>query len=210
MKKNRPILSILLLIIIFILISVAFLFLRLRGSTIILDAKEDIMPNQEIIFFRQDDERWADEALGSSAYTLKKSGCLICCIASALSMSGIEQTPDTLNDQFTFQNVYDSEGNILWEKLRETGNYEADVYNYVTTELLTDILKNGNYPIVRVRMHGLGNFHYVLVVKAESGKFYCMDPLKDGLTPLSKYGNRIYAIRCVYPAGKNSFLTTDS
>ena len=196
-KRNHPIISILLLIMMLFLILAAFLFLRLRGGTIIPDAKEDIIPSQEIIFFRQDDERWADEVLGSSAYTLKKSGCLVCCIASALSMSGTEQTPSTLNDQFTFQNVYDSEGNILWEKLRETGNYEADVYNYVAAELLTDILKNGNYPIVRVRMHGLGNFHYILVVKAENGKFYCMDPLKDGLTPLSKYGNRIYAIRCV-------------
>lgn len=51
MKKNRPILSILLLIIIFILISVAFLFLRLRGSTIILDAKEDIIPFQAVCVF---------------------------------------------------------------------------------------------------------------------------------------------------------------
>lgn len=32
----------------------------------------------------------------------------------------------------------------------------------------------------------------------ENGTFYCMDPLRDSLTPLSRYGNRVYAVRCVY------------
>ena len=87
----------------------------------------------------------------------------------------------------------------MWEKLRSTGEYEADVFSEVTSELLMKCLKDGKYPIVRVRMYGLGNFHYVLIVKAEDGEFYCMDPLKDGLIPLSDYGNRVYAVRCVYP-----------
>ena len=114
-------------------------------------------------------------------------------------MMGEESTPRALNEEFAAQNVYDGEGNLLWERLRKTGKYEADVFAEVTEELLTECLKDGKYLIARVRTGGLFKFHYVLIVKAEDGMFYCMDPLKDGLTPLSQYGNRIYAVRCVYP-----------
>lgn len=102
-----------------------------------------------------------------------------------------EETPLTLNEQFSEENVYDMEGNILWDHLRKAGNYEVDVLSEVSSDLLTGYLKEGKYPIARVRVRGIGNFHYVLIVKAEDEEFYCMDPLKDGLISLSGYGNRI-------------------
>lgn len=175
-----------------------FMQLRFRGS-VAVHAGETILSGGETIFYRQDDERWAAEAMGSSVYTLGSSGCLVSSIASALSMMGDEKTPYDLNELFSQQDVYDAEGNLLWDALRNTGKYEAEVYGSVTEELLPDLLKEGKYPIVRVRMYGLGNFHYVLVVKAEAGEYYCVDPLEDGLVPLSRYGNRVYAVRCVYP-----------
>ena len=57
-----------------------------------------------------------------------------------------------------------------------------------------------NLSIVRVRVKGLGNFHYVLLVKCQDGQFWCMDPLhaEEELVPLSAFGNRIYAIRYLY------------
>lgn len=125
---------------------------------------------------------------------MEKSRCLVCCIASAVSMMGEEKTPHTLNVEFSGQQVFDGEGNLLWEKLRSIGEYEADVFGEVTSGLLMKCLKEGKYPIVRVRMYGWGNLHYVLIVKAENGKFYCMDPLQDGLTSLSLYGSRVYAV----------------
>lgn len=180
-------------------LAAAFCVLRFRGS-IVVNAGEDVIPDKDVVFFRQDDERWAKETLGDSEYTMEKSGCLVCCIASVVSMMTEEEnTPYTLNEEFSGQQVFDGEGNLLWEKLRGTGKYEADVFGEVTSELLTECLKDGKYPIVRVRMNGLGNFHYVLIVMAQNGRFYCMDPLRDGLTPLSRYGNRVYAVRCVYP-----------
>lgn len=182
---------------ILLLAGVAFITLRFRGSKVI-HAKEDVLPGKEVVFYRQDDDRWAEENLGESSYTLKSSGCLVCCIASAVSMMDEkEETPLMLNEQFSVENVYDAEGNILWGNLRKSGNYEVDVLSEVSGDLLTEYLKEGKYPVVRVRMHGIGNFHYVLIVKAENGEFYCMDPLQDGLVSLAEYANRIYAIRCV-------------
>lgn len=59
------------------------------------------------------------------------------------------------------------------------------------------LLQDGIYPIVRVRMKGSGNFHFVLIVKSERGKFWCMDPMvqTDSLVSLEEFGNRIYAVR---------------
>lgn len=200
MKRKKA--GLLIVILLFLLlIAAVFIFARFRGA-VVVHANKDVIPEQEVVFYRQDDERWAQETLGSSKYTMEGSGCLVCCIASAISMTGGEITPEVLNDKFFAQNVYDAEGNVVWNSLQNAGEYQAEVFGEISNGILEEYLKNGCYPIARVRMHGVGNFHYVLIVKAESGMFYCMDPLRDGLVPLSKYGNRIYAVRCVYPAGE--------
>lgn len=176
----------------------AFVILRFRNG-VRIEARQEIMTVADIICYRQDDVRWGDDRLGESRFTLRSSGCLVSCMASALSMGrGKEETPETLNEKFTAGRVYDGEGNIQWERLRELGDYQADVYQEVSAELVDACLSEGKYPIVRVRVHGIGSFHFVLVVGAENGEYLCMDPLQDGITRLRDYGNRIYAIRCVY------------
>ncbi len=181
-----------------VLAAAAFAALRLRGGSFV-SAARDCAPAEEIVFYRQDDVRWAAEKLGESRFSMETSGCLVCCIASALAMSGEEDTPLTLNRTLSRCSAYDSEGNLLWGKLAEAGDYTVEVCGRVSEEFLLQCLQDGKYPIVRVRVHGLGNFHYVLVVEARGGKFYCMDPLREGLCSLADYGNRVYAVRCVSP-----------
>lgn len=200
--KRKSILFVILLLIILCVAAIFITFLRFRGSKVINVSKEavDIIPCEDIVLFRQDDERWAEDKLGSSDYFMKKSGCLVTCIAAALSMSGETVTPESLNELFSSGGVYDSEGNLQWENLRQLdgGNtFDAEVYTAVSEDILQDCLEQGKFPIARVRMRGIGNFHYVLIVKLEDGKYFCMDPLEDELRPLSHYGNRVYAIRCV-------------
>ena len=199
-RKN--ILFAILLLIFLCLAASFFAFLRFRGSKVIKVSREamNITPCEDIVLFRQDDERWAEEKLGDSDYSMQKSGCLVTCIAAALSMSGETVTPESLNELFSSGSVYDSEGNLQWETLRQLdgGNsFDVEVYPAVSEEILQDCLERGKFPIARVRMRGIGNFHYVLIVKLEDGIYYCMDPLEDELQPLSHYGNRVYAIRCV-------------
>lgn len=110
----------------------------------------------------------------------------------------MEETPSTLNTRLSFDGVYDSEGNMQWESLRQSTGYQVDLPLDISADVIDSYLSQGIYPIVRVRMYGLGNTHYVLIVKAENGRYWCMDPLKDELTELSDYGSRIYAVRCVY------------
>lgn len=180
-----------------VLAAAVFLALRFRGS-ITVHAGEEIEPGAEIAFFRQDDERWAQERLGDSDYTIKSSGCLVCCITSALVMGGeAQETPYEVNRRFSRQGVYDSQGNILWDNLRRSGGYEVEVFDTADEKLLLECLRKGKYPIVRVRVNAIGNFHYVLITGARGGEFYCMDPMKDGERSLAEYGNRIYAVRLV-------------
>lgn len=182
-----------------VLAAAVFFALRVRGS-VAVHAEKEIMPDGETAYFRQDDERWAEERLGNSRYTMKNSGCLVCCITSAIVMGGeTGETPFTVNERFTRQGAYDSEGNILWDNLRNIGGYEVEVFDRADEELLLKCLGEGKYPIVRVRVNGVGNFHYVLITGARDGGFYCMDPMKDGERSLSEYGNRIYAARTVRP-----------
>lgn len=200
--KNKNLFAVIMLFVFFCLGIAAFCFLRFRGSEIISVPRgtENILPCENTVFFRQDDERWAEDKLGSSVYSMKKSGCLVTCIAAADAMGSRDVSPGSLNATFSSGNVYDAEGNLQWGKLAQLDGgetYEVEVFNSVSEDILRYCLNQGKFPIVRVRMSGVGNFHYVLVVKLEEGKYYCMDPLENNLQPLSHYGNRVYAIRCV-------------
>lgn len=180
-----------------ILVAAAIPKLRFRGS-VTVHAGEEIEPGAEIAFFRQDDERWAQERLGDSDFTMKSSGCLVCCITSALVMGGkIQETPYEVNRRFSQQGVYDTQGNIVWDHLRRSEGCEVEVFGAGDGKLLSECLRDGKYPIVRVRVNATGSFHYVLITGARGGVFYCMDPMKDGERSLAEYGNRIYAVRLV-------------
>lgn len=183
----------------FCLILIGLLHLRLRNGTHVQAPQDkNILPDTEIVCYRQDDARWSDDTLGSSSYTMGSSGCLISCIASALSMEhGIEETPGALNGRFSSNQIYDAEGNLLWGRLAQLNDYQTDVFPEVTSEIIDTCLTEDRYPIVRIRRHILGSFHYILIIGSKDGEYLCMDPLENDITKLSTYGNRVYAIRCV-------------
>lgn len=182
-----------------LLVIAGFLYLRLRnGVQIKAPQDKEIWSGAEPVLYRQDDERWGEEKLGDSEYTMRSSGCLVSSIASAVSMeSGAEVTPGALNEHFSGERVYDTAGNLQWERLNDLGEYHVDVYGEASAEVIDTCLSEGRYPVVRVRMYALGNIHYVLIVGAQDGEYLCMDPLQDGIMKLSSYGNRVYAVRCV-------------
>ena len=182
-----------------LLIITGFLYLRLRnGVQIKAPQDKEISAGAEAVLYRQDDERWGEDRLGDSRFTMRSSGCLVSSIASAVSMeSGTEETPGALNGKFSDARVYDGEGNLQWEQLNALGEYRVDVYQEVSTEVIDACLSQGRYPIARVRIYALGNIHYVLIVGAQDGEYLCMDPLQDKIMKLSSYGNRVYALRCV-------------
>lgn len=196
-KSNRVKITLLCFLLGIIITVAGFLVLRFRGSVIVKPSLTKLSAS-EVIPYRQDDGVWADKKLGDSRFTMKYSGCLVTCIASAVSMeTGAELTPGALNDLFSENQVYDIEGNIQWAALEAIEGYSVEIFKEVSESEIAQCLAAGHYPIVRVRMHGLGNFHYVLIVGVEDGDYLCMDPLESELTYLSHYQNRVYAVRMV-------------
>lgn len=175
-------------------------FMRMRNG-VKIEAHNEFEIVNDFQRYRQDDEAWAKDRLGDSEYTMASSGCLITCIASVMSSYGMEFDPGEMNRLFSDNNVYDEEGNLLWENLDKLQNFGVDVFPQVdknSSIYLDRCLQEGWCPIVRVRMYGIGSFHYVWIVGVEDGEYLCMDPLEDELTSLSEYGDRIYALRAVW------------
>ncbi|MDE7479472.1 MAG: C39 family peptidase [Lachnospiraceae bacterium] len=198
-QKSNHIKTVLICIVIgVLLILLLMLALRLRGSVVVRPNKNALILG-EVAAYRQDDDAWAKARLGDSRFTMKSSGCLVTCIASAVSTeTGSEITPGELNEIFSENRVYDSEGNIQWAAIDKIEGYSAEVFQSISEQEIAQCLAAGHYPIVRVRMHGIGNFHYVLIVGVEDGAYLCMDPLENELTKLSQYLNRVYAVRMVF------------
>lgn len=163
---------------------------------------------ENAVYFCQKDPIWKDDTLGDSSYHMEDSGCLTSCIAAAINMQNIqidninsEVTPGTLNQYFSDNNVYDKDGNILWNELENAINVNVvlkDAVDLADDELDT-IIEKGYYPIVRVKMPSSGNYHYVLIIGADNGSYLCMDPLDEKSEPvsLSEFENVIYAVRYI-------------
>lgn len=181
-----------------ILIAITTLLCFRLRSSVMIQAEQAQFPPHDVTAYRQDDAQWADDTLGSSSFTMKSSGCLVCCIASAISMEPANAIdPGALNHIFTEYHVYDNQGNIQWSVIDKINGYSTQVYHDVSKQAIDQCLASGRCPIVRVRMHTIGSFHYVLIVGTENGEYVCMDPLENELTRLSQYGGRVYAIRVV-------------
>lgn len=153
----------------------------------------------EVPYWLQTDAPWADDALGSSGFTVAQQGCAMTDVAMVLSYSGHEVTPETLNITLTEKEGYTAGGYLLWYKLEEL--YPGMEYTFkrvFTSGTLERDLKQGRLPIVQVDYGTSALEHWVVIVGAGEGDFWAIDPLNSSraLTPLSDYGP-IYAYRLV-------------
>ena len=207
-RKTKRILLVLLLFVMAGMILCGGWFLHARkGSSLTVASTEDHTP-ANVVFFQQKDARWKDDPLGDSRYAMGDSGCLTTCLAAAFAMQDVtpegfteELTPGTLNAYFSVNHIYDNEGNLQWNALEQTAGITPVLKSAEETDNreLEQWLSEGIFPIVRVRMGGVGNYHFVLLVSSENGEFFCMDPLeeKEQLVPMSDFGGKIYAVRVV-------------
>lgn len=204
-KKRRS--KVFLAIIVIFLVAIFLLLLRVRGSVSVKPEKDFQIP-ENIVYAFQKNPLWGEDRLGASAYTMESSGCLTTCLTSVVSMQDIVTgqtdgalTPGTLNALFSSHNVYDGEGNVQWGQLESLLGVSIvrKQASGLSSGEIDSLLGQGCFPIVRVRVAGLGNYHFVLIVGAQDGEYLCMDPLneKEKAVPLSKFWNRVYAIRYV-------------
>ena len=199
-------------IVMFLILAVCFLgggfwFFRHRGDKGVSVKPKGEYPIGQVLAYYQRDLRWKEDTLGDSSFHMGGSGCLTTCIASALSSSaqssesGYVITPGELNQKFGEMGVYNSQGDIVWDKVKEAlPEVKVTVASSVKGEEIEGLLALGRFPLVKVKVGGYGASHWVLIVGSEEGEYLCMDPLReDGkLIPLSSHGGVVYRLRCVY------------
>lgn len=183
----------------------AFLFLSRRrgsGEGIALEPLSQYSA-EHVPCYRQKDPLWGKDKLGDSSYTMSGSGCLTTCIAAALTAqhpAAEPLTPGELNRLFSEAGVYNASGDIVWGKIKDAlPETEVLVASGVDNREIDQMLAEGKYPAVRVKVHGRGAWHWVLIAGTDENGYLCMDPLNgdEKLIPFSDHGGVAYSMRTV-------------
>lgn len=195
--KNRKIMILVIVLVVAGIIALSQVIKNRGGKNI--ECNADYPVSEKIVGYRQDDDAWKDIKLGNSKYTMKSSGCVTTCIATAISETADAPNPGELVNILSDNNVFDDNGNMQWSKLSEISGFNAEVYDDLDVKHIDECLSMGRYPIVKVHRKSLFSYHhFVLIIGSSDGEYICMDSLKDSFTKLSDYSNRIYSIRCVW------------
>jgi len=155
-----------------------------------------------IRYYLQNDAEWGDDTIGESSRKMGGAGCLITCVASAITELGVPVTPGEVNSKLTEVEGYQG-AELIWYKINEA--YPEIDYKYTRTfssARIEDDLDAGLLPIVNVKLNGTGVTHWLLIIGATEGEFLAYDPLNSKLEPikLSKHGN-VYSYRVLTHAG---------
>ena len=88
----------------------------------------------------------------------------------------------------------------VWGRIEEAlPQARVLVASSVNGQEIEELLAQGRYPAVKVKVGGNGAAHWVLLIGSENGEYLCMDPLEDDGKPvlLSRHGGVVYRMRCV-------------
>lgn len=169
------------------------------------DVAVQVVPRQDyaaadVEFFLQNDPQWANDTLGDTPYRMGGSGCLVSCFAASLNAQGFDADPGRLNALFSDNGVYNSEGEVLWNKIDDAvPGARVDLPHRVDPDRLEEAVAQGLFPIVKVKFKGNGYQHWVMIIGSDNGNYLCMDPLnadKEPL-PLTAHGGVIYRYRII-------------
>jgi len=148
--------------------------------------------------YRQWDARWAEQFMKPSRATMRRYGCLVCCVSMLFSHYGIATTPGELNGYLSSNGGYTGSGLLKWGPCARytSGRARVDYIGGPNGKRLATEVASGNPVIVKVRLSG-GAFHWVLVVGYREGDYLVHDPLgeENGPVKLSRFGRMIHAMR---------------
>lgn len=198
MRKKELLILIIILVVLAIVFGLTFDYIKgyyIKRVGIQFTPSQDFKIPQNYIY-QQNDAEWGATSIGDTDYKMSSHGCLICALANSLSISGYNVDPQELNSIFTEAGVYDEDGNIIWYKIKDAvGGYDYSYERAFSTKDIEEDLRNGRYPIVKVKYKKTGIFHWVLIVGTKDGEFYIADSLHEGeVIPLSTHG-KVYAYR---------------
>ena len=149
--------------------------------------------------FRQGDDRWRSDRIGSTTDTLGGAGCAISSAAMVLASYGIDTDPQRLNAFLKTNEGYTPQGWIYWEKAAELApeRIRHAYEDFPTYHLIDANLIAGNPVIVRLRYpHGIT--HFVVIAGKDGYDYLTRDPgagAAKGLYLLREFGSKIEALR---------------
>ena len=152
-----------------------------------------------VTYYLQNDPLWADEKVGTTSKQLGSVGCLVSCVASAITDLDSEITPGELNAKLTQVDGY-SGADLIWYKINEAVPSVDYSYSRIfTAKMIEKDLQNGLLPIINVKYNGGFVRHWVLIIGAKDDEFLIYDPLNSDLEPipLSTHG-RVYSYRVLH------------
>jgi len=149
--------------------------------------------------FRQNDQRWGKDLIGSTDDTLGGAGCAISSAAMIMSFYGIDTDPQRLNQFLNQHEGYTPQGWIYWEKAADLQpDHVRKAYEDLPSNYLIDSnLMHGNPVIVHLHLPG-GSSHFVVIAGKDGYDYLIRDPgagASRGLYPLKELGSKIYALR---------------
>ena len=156
-------------------------------------------PVSTITYYLQNDPQWSNDIIGHSNSRMGGAGCLVTCVASAISYLGIDMTPQEVNEKLTAVEGYDN-NELIWYKINDAiPEIEYKYSRIFSRNTIEKDLREGLLPIVNVKLHGSGITHWLLIIGAKNGVFLVYDPLNKDLEPipLSTHG-KVYAYRVLY------------
>jgi hypothetical protein len=150
----------------------------------------------KIQYYLQNDDDWASDLIGNTNRRMGGAGCLITCVASAMTDLGVLVTPKEVNSALSNNDGFQG-ADLIWYKIHES--FPEIDYKYTrifSNSTIENDLALGLLPIVNVKINGNGATHWLLVIGAADGEFLAYDPLNSDKEPiyLSKHGN-VYSYR---------------
>ena len=119
--------------------------------------------------YKQCDSKWGNEQLGTSSTTICKAGCLMSSVAMALSGTGQNYNPSTLNKWLKGHGGYVSGDAYVWASVKPLGlNYIGKVSN----SNIASSLSAGHIVILNVH----SGHHWVLAVSMSGSTIHVHDP----------------------------------
>jgi len=156
---------------------------------------------KSIQYYLQSDSEWGSDNIGNSNRRMGSAGCLVTCVASAITDLGVPVTPKEVNLKLTGVEGFQG-AELIWYKINEAFSEINYKYTRVfTSKIIENDLEAGLLPIVNVNLRGNGVTHWLLIIGAKDGEFLAFDPLNSSKEPiaLSIHGN-VYSYRVLVRA----------
>lgn len=157
---------------------------------------DKILPPKQVKTLDPNDSRWRSQSIGETEFTIASTGNPTILVTLALQNFGYNVSPTIVNASLNQHNVYNPEGNLIWELVSkaypEIQLHKEETFN---SQTVTKDIEAGLLPIVKVNNKKGVEARYVMIVGSNKEDFLIVDPSQAelGVIPLKQSYKRVYS-----------------